>query len=324
MVKEVYRDIWLIEVPLPKSPLRSLNAYLIKGKKRHLLIDTGFNCLESEEVLLTSLKKIGVDRRDMDIFLTHPHSDHAGLAGRVVQGGRSIFCSRSTQKTVNSLTDLGRWQEIFTEAPRLGFEGELSHYLGVHPGFKYGNTSRVESVPVEEGDIFKIGEYILKTVSTPGHDPGMMCLYEENHRLLFSGDHILGKITPNISCWSLETNPLEDYFESLGKTRRLALERIFPSHRDIIEGRGERIEELEEHSLERLGEVEDVLRRYGEQTPYEVASRLRWKIPVKNWDDINTVQKWFATGEAMANLVCLYNRGRAALVPGDNYLFKII
>ena len=324
MLKEVYKNIWLIEVPLPKSPLRSLNAYLIKGKEGHLLIDTGFNCLESEEVLLTSLKKIGVDRGEVDIFLTHPHSDHAGLAGRIVQGERLIYCSRKTQRTVNSLTDLGRWKEIFTEAPRLGFEDELSHYLEVHPGFRYGNSSVIEAASVEEGHVFRIGDYTFEVLSTPGHDPGMLCLYEREEKLLFSGDHILGKITPNISCWSLETNPLQDYFESLRKTKGLALKRTFPSHRSIIEGGSERIEELEEHSLERLIEVEEVLRRYGEQTPYEVASKLKWKIPEKNWSDVNPVQKWFATGEAMANLTFLYHQGRAALVPGDNYLFKLI
>ncbi len=324
MVKEVYKDIWLIEVPLPKSPLRSLNAYLIKGEGHHLLVDTGFNCLESEEALLTGLEKIGIDRRDMDVFLTHPHSDHAGLAGRIIRGEKSIFCSRSTQKTVNSLTDLSRWQEIFKEAPRLGFENDLPYYLEVHPGFKYGNSSRVESFSVEEGQTFKVGDYTLEAVAAPGHDPGMMCLYEEKHKLLFSGDHILGRITPNISCWSLETDPLGDYFESLEKTGRLTLEMVLPSHRSIIEGGWERIEELREHSLERLREVEEVLRRHGEQTPYEVASRLKWKIPVKNWRDINPVQKWFATGEAMANLAYLYHRGRVTLVLGDSYVFKII
>ena len=34
---------------------------------------------------------------------------------------------------------------------------------------------------------------------TPGHMLGHICLYDEEKQILFSGDHILGDITPVIS-----------------------------------------------------------------------------------------------------------------------------
>lgn len=41
IVEKIMPNFYRIEVPLPRSPLRVLNAYLVKGQRRNLLIDTG-------------------------------------------------------------------------------------------------------------------------------------------------------------------------------------------------------------------------------------------------------------------------------------------
>ena len=45
-------------------------------------------------------------------------------------------------------------------------------------------------VPVEEGYVFELGEVCLRVLHTPGHTPGSICLLDEEHRTLFSGDTI--------------------------------------------------------------------------------------------------------------------------------------
>lgn len=42
-------DIYRIEVPLPNNPLRYLNSYVVRGRDRFLVIDTGFNRPECRE-----------------------------------------------------------------------------------------------------------------------------------------------------------------------------------------------------------------------------------------------------------------------------------
>ena len=323
MVKELEKNIWLLQIPLPKSPLKIINSYLIKGEDTHLLIDTGFNCEESEKALMDCFRQIGVDKKDIDIFITHSHSDHSGLAGKMIERGRNIYCSRTTYNNINNLTDLNEWQKIFTKAEKLGFEKDLSYYLNAHPGFKYSNSSKIRAIVIDEGHRFQVGDYNLECIAAPGHDPGMLCLYEKNNRLLFSGDHILSEITPNISCWSITTNPLSDYLNSLKKIKELPIDKIFPSHRSILENSRKRVNELEKHSLERIIEVENILKKYNEQTAYQVATKLKWKIPVKSWKEVNPGQKWFATGEAMAYLAFLYSKDRITLNSDDSYLFKI-
>ena len=50
MYKQITDNVFSIYVELPRSPLKNTNAYLIKGKERNLLIDTGYRtqiCMDS-------------------------------------------------------------------------------------------------------------------------------------------------------------------------------------------------------------------------------------------------------------------------------------
>lgn len=70
-VENIAKNIYRIPVPLGNTPLKELNAYLIKGDGRYLLIDTGFRREDCRIPLLEGLAEIGVDLEKMDIFLTH-------------------------------------------------------------------------------------------------------------------------------------------------------------------------------------------------------------------------------------------------------------
>ena len=43
MIQEIAKNFYLAKIPLPKSPLKDLNCYIIKDTEYNLLIDTGFN-----------------------------------------------------------------------------------------------------------------------------------------------------------------------------------------------------------------------------------------------------------------------------------------
>ena len=316
MVTEVFKNIYLIEVPLPKNPLRGLNAYLIKGDDRNLLIDTGFNREECKTALKEGLDEIGVNMENTDIFLTHLHSDHSGLASDFASKNSKVYASEKAGKAINLLREFDLWKETFKSAKGLGFEGEINDYLERHPGFRFSNTHNLEFTHVHDGDIIKIGDYELKCIATPGHTEGLMCLYDEKHKILFSADHILGRITPNISVWGFETDALRDYFNSLDKIKKLEVERVFPSHRHLFENCNERIEELKAHHAKRLAEVEEIL-EVEPKSAYEVASFMKWDMTFKSWAEFPHVQKWFATGEAMAHLVYLYNQKKIKMEVED-------
>src|SRR5699024_9639007 len=96
MYTQIEGNIFTIPVPLPDNPLRNLNSYLIRaeGGGRHLLIDTGFRRAECLDALQEGLAELGVRLEDTDIFLTHLHSDHTGLAGDLAAPGARVYISR--------------------------------------------------------------------------------------------------------------------------------------------------------------------------------------------------------------------------------------
>ena len=50
-VLELLPGLFRLPIPLPRNPLRELNAYLIRGRERSLLIDTGFRLPECRQAL---------------------------------------------------------------------------------------------------------------------------------------------------------------------------------------------------------------------------------------------------------------------------------
>ncbi|WP_294857363.1 MBL fold metallo-hydrolase, partial [uncultured Oscillibacter sp.] len=88
MAKELAPGLWRLDIPLVGNPLKNLNSYLIAGE-RNLLIDTGFNQPACREAMDRQLGEIGVDLTRTDIFLTHLHSDHAGLSTYLHRPGRA-------------------------------------------------------------------------------------------------------------------------------------------------------------------------------------------------------------------------------------------
>ncbi|MDO5558628.1 MAG: MBL fold metallo-hydrolase [Oscillospiraceae bacterium] len=48
----------------------------------------------------------------------------------------------------------------------------------------------VSLLPVNEGDVFDIGDRKLRVIFTPGHTAGSVCLLDEENKILFAGDTV--------------------------------------------------------------------------------------------------------------------------------------
>jgi glyoxylase-like metal-dependent hydrolase (beta-lactamase superfamily II) len=310
MPEELYPGLYRIKIPLPNSPLKYLNSYIIKDDSKNLVIDTGLNRDVCKEAMLGGLSELGFDPDAIDIFITHLHADHFGLVRQIATEKSTIYFNRPDSELIEN------WQgfePMIRYGGRNGFPEEaLKEALHQHPGYKYGTGWMPEMSLINDGDILRYGGYELTCIQTPGHTEGHTCLYEKNRRFLIAGDHILYDITPNIQCWSDESDPLGDYLASLDKVSSLPVERVLPGHRNIFEDFTGRIEELKGHHMERLAEVEEILAASSPQNAYQVASKMHWDIAAKNWEAFPVAQKWFATGEAISHLRYLEKRKRIA------------
>jgi glyoxylase-like metal-dependent hydrolase (beta-lactamase superfamily II) len=179
-------------------------------------------------------------------------------------------------------------------------EDQLRAALQNHPGHKFASDWIPELNILGDDDIIAVGHYRFRCIETPGHTPGHICLYEPDEKILIAGDHILGDITPNIQCWSDNTNPLKQYLASLDKVFDLEVELVLPGHRRLFRNYKERIEELRVHHKNRLDEVHHILTG-GPNTAFQLASNMTWDIECDSWEQFPVAQKWFATGEAIAH-----------------------
>jgi len=211
-MKELLPDIYRIEVPLPRNPLRAINSYVIRGRDRFLVIDTGMNRPECIEAMQTGLEELAVDLDQTDIFVTHCHSDHVGLVSLLKTATSRVFLHPADAAII---CDPNLWVDL-TKAARVHGFPDPDSAVENHPGKRYLFTGQPEFTPLREGDTLSVGQYHFRGVETPGHTPGHLCLYEPEAGILFSGDHILDSITPNISGWDQETDPLGDFLASLG------------------------------------------------------------------------------------------------------------
>jgi glyoxylase-like metal-dependent hydrolase (beta-lactamase superfamily II) len=306
MVEEVLPNLFRIEIPLPGSPLKSLNSYLIRGPQRNLIIDTGMNRKECLEAMQAGLQDLGVDLEQTDFFITHMHADHSGLVARLAPDTSTIYFNRPDAK---SFEGRGGWESMLQYGGRNGFpEDELRAALHNHPGYKYSPDRIPELTILEDGDAVNCGDYRFTCVQTPGHTRGHMCLYEPVRKILVCGDHILGDITPNIQSWSGQENPLKSYLESLDRVYALEVDLALPGHRSLVRNCKERIDELKRHHQERANEVLSLLGKQGKHA-FQVASEMTWDIDCESWELFPVSQKWFATGEAIAHLIYLEDKG---------------
>ena len=299
MTEEILPDLYRIKIPLPESPLKYLNSYVIKSQDRTLIVDTGFNRNECFDAMNNGLREINVDLADCDFFITHLHADHFGLISRLAVETSKIYFSRPDKEIIESWEG---FEPMIEYAGKNGFpENELRTALHQHPGYKYGSDWTPDMSVLEDGETITYGNYCFECVETPGHTLGHICLYEAGKKILVAGDHILSDITPNIQCWSDKENPLEEYLSSLDKVYKLDVGIVLPGHRRLFKEHRARIDELKWHHEKRAGEILDILKK-GSGSAFEVASGMAWDIKYDSWNDFPVTQKWFATGEAISHL----------------------
>lgn len=319
-VKQLAPDLFTIGVLLPKTPLKLTNSYLIRGE-RNLLIDTGFNHPQCEEAMRASLAELEVDMAKTDIFLTHLHSDHTGLAQRLATPETRIFVSEADGKVVAMGRDADFWESFkrFYRFTGLEAGGHVSD-VSQHPGFAYAPEAADNYTYVADGDTLQAGDYRLTCVLTKGHTRGHLCLFEAERKLLFSGDHILGRITPNITQMSFDHDALGEFFDSLDRVDALDVDLVLPGHRMAIPDLRARTAELRRHHAARLAEAESLVGPDG-ATTVDVARGMRWSLTIDNWLDYPPAQKLFSAGEALAHLYHLELRGRLRREERDGVMY---
>lgn len=179
MIEELYPDLFCIKVPLPDSPLKYLNSYVVRTPERNLIIDTGFNHKICFDSMMAGLNELGIDLKNTDIFITHFHADHFGLAPKLKTSTTIIYFNRPEAALLEN------WQGFAAMLENVDHHGFpiskkiLQTALESHPGSKFGVDWVPKAHILSEGQTLAYGDYTFTCIETPGHTLGHICLYEE-------------------------------------------------------------------------------------------------------------------------------------------------
>ena len=305
-MRKIEPSLYLLEVELPKSPLKSVNCYFILGHKRHLLIDTAFNHETCELSILAQLGELGVTIEDTDIFVTHLHVDHSGLIARLKRPTNEIYASPQDKALIDGFQQPQRWGWVADNNELMGIPESYKLRIEDHVAYRMRPDKIVDITTVSEGHKLSIGGFELEVIDLPGHTPGHIGLWESNRGYLFCGDHILSDISTNTTAWDLDNDYLTMYRESLLKVRGMPTQKLFTAHRNPPKDTNARIDELLDHQHLRSRRVLEILGASPTaMSVFEMALQMEWSIPVPLLE-AHPQQLWFACSETLAHLQSLW------------------
>lgn len=125
------------------------------------IVDPGFYDAGEAQALYSKISEKGVT--PVLIMLTHGHFDHIfGVKECAGKYGIPVYMNQ---------------EDNFM----------LQHNFSSKFGLKEPDSS-FSTLPMEDGQTVKFGNTEFRVITTPGHTPGGVCLYDEKDKVLFSGD----------------------------------------------------------------------------------------------------------------------------------------
>ena len=284
-------------------------------------MDTGFNTGPCEDSLRKSLRSLGYRPDRLNIINTHLHADHTGLNHWFLGKGRKIYISETDhQRVLMHYKNAGfkRGERDCREgASQDLFENMIN--FGPEKSRRRMEFDEESFVGLEDGDTIDTGACTLRMVLVPGHTPGNAMYYVPEKKMMFTGDHVLFDITPNITFWPGVENSLQDYLNSLEYSKRFDVDLALPGHRKPGDYSA-RIDRIMLHHEHRLAEIIGIVGNEPGLNAYEIARRMRWRIHLDENGKFPPAQMWFAAGECMSHLDKLVIDGKVLRTDSKPYI----
>lgn len=298
--------IHLIPAPLPFKSPAWVNTYALESNGGLLLIDCGTDWEPGRQAIKDGFAELDLEESAVHTLLvSHLHLDHVGMSARLV---REWGCRFVMHRRASKLVD------IYNDTP--GYIERLEALASTHgvPDAVREETTaaiRPDYMPlidppdhtVEDGDRIDLGgARHLEIVHTPGHEPAHICVRDNRTGILFSGDHVLPRISPVIMYDTFLEDPLGEYMNSLQKLVELNIGLTYPAHGTLIDHGDERARQILLHHDRRLLDMADLVRE---------SDTTAWDVMVKSFrPNLDPLQSRLAFLETISHLEHLRLTGR--------------
>lgn len=316
-VEQLGGDVWSIPVPFPNNPMRYTLSYLLVGEGEAVLIDPGWDSDDGFNHLTAGLRQAGLGLTDLTgIVVTHFHSDHLGMAARLrAASGAWVALGEREVRRLTASEDLdlvlrrNREELALWGVP----DDRLDEVTIDRASLVHLQNLADPDLRLPDAGLVPAKGLDLRVVTTPGHSPGHICLVDEPHGLIFSGDHVLPRISPHVALeLSGPVNPLADYYASL---ELIAFEdemEVCPAHEYRFKGMRRRVAQLVDHNRARSAEVLRVMEEYRPETVWDIARHLTWS---RGWDSLQAFSLRLAVSETASHVVYLRSEGHDIDLP---------
>jgi glyoxylase-like metal-dependent hydrolase (beta-lactamase superfamily II) len=325
-VREVAPGVAWLRMPLPFA-LDHINLWLLRdereGRSGYTVIDCGVATDATranwEQVLAGPMAGAPVLR----VLATHCHPDHVGLSGWLCERFQAPFWLTAGEfgfarmmaaalPGVDGLSAIPHFERHGLRDPAMleQMRSRRNYYPSLVPSVPDAYTR------LQDNQLVAIGDARWRVITGFGHSPEHASLYSEERNVLISGDMVLPRISTNVSVFAVEPegNPLQHYLDSLDKFADLPDDvLVLPSHGKPFRGLHTRIDQLREHHVARLAEVQEACR-----APVSAMDI----VPVMFRRPLDAHQLGFALGEALAHLHKLWNDGMLKRVTGADGVFR--
>ncbi len=268
----------MIPLPLPFPRLPWVNAYVIRATGGVVVVDCGVDSPEGMSALEAGLHDLGLTVSDISVVVgTHLHVDHVGMAARVVDvSGARFVMHRAVATRFDEYDDWTRIDEfVRTLAAHHGAgDPEVAEIGAALPRPDWAPVAaRPDTYTEDGGRIALTDDRYLEILYTPGHEPSHISLVDSASGILFSGDHVLPRITPVIQ-YHPDQDRLAIYLESLERIEQLGAELTLPAHGPPIERGSLRARQILLHHERRLGAAMQEVRHRGPVTAWALMGSL--------------------------------------------------
>jgi glyoxylase-like metal-dependent hydrolase (beta-lactamase superfamily II) len=327
MLEHELRELGIFRISIP-IPFREaggpVNAYVIEQGDGLLVFDPGLGTGPAQAALAGGFARIGHRFDEVSrIILSHGHLDHYGAAAWVVeQAGHEIPVSIHSADSNKVLQTGEYWPAMLRR------NGALFARLGMPSGTLEETAVRIERSPdlgrrlarvepLVAGEKVRCKHVTLEVLHMPGHTIGLCCLYDPDHRLLFSADHLLERVSPN-PIIDLRPDgerssfkPLVSYLESLERVRSLAVDLVLPGHAEPFGDCLKVMNSLAGFYRRRQARILEILGR-GPLTAYEISQEL-----FLSGDGFELIMM---ISETLGNLEVLEGRGEVERETGGEFI----